>query len=755
MSSLNRQLVLKEGDVFFVSDEAGDVLGNEALGLYYDDTRHLSLFTLRVNGTAPPLLNFSGYRNFMGTLQYANDIIMLDDGQAVLPQTLSIRRSRFISGGLHERIGLVNYNQFDVPLTVTLSFAADFRDIFDVRGFPREEWGKLLPPVWEDGKLVLRYEGLDGVGRSTTIPFETLPDAVAIEIPEAAAPTVEPGVMLPVVGAPSYHVTIPTPVATLTWNLVLRPSTPLSLAFQVTPHEQLDEPDYTEAPSEQFAPPEGTPTTIGNSGGRFDKAVSRMRLSYWNWEQESATFVTDNEDFNHVLKRCRYDVRVLCDRVPNGYFPSAGIPWYACPFGRDSIITALQTLSLNPTIAAGTLHLLARYQGDREDPWRDEQPGKILHELRKGEMARLRLVPHSPYYGTVDATPLFVLLFAETMRWLDDDALYGSLLPNVFRAVEWIDRYGDVDGDGFVEYTGTTTANGIRNQVWKDSVDSIQFPDGTLAETPIAAVEVQGYVYAAKKGLSDLLRRKGDTETADRLAAEAEALRARFDDAFWMPDVGFYSQGLDRDKQQVPTISSNPGHCLWSGIASEDKAVATVQRMMRPDMVSGWGVRTISSESHSYNPMSYHNGSIWPHDNSLVAAGFKRYGCHEEANAVISQVAEAAQYFRYYRLPELYCGFNRDTVYGSGPSEYPVSCSPQAWAAAAPILMLQTMLGLEVDAAEGRVRINPRLPDWLGEVRVGNLRVGSHRVSMVVHRHDGRNEVYMEGDHAGLSLEIA
>ncbi|HET9493310.1 MAG TPA: glycogen debranching N-terminal domain-containing protein [Chloroflexia bacterium] len=757
MTSLNQQLVLKEGDVFVVTDETGDILGNEALGLYYHDTRHLSLFSLWVNGQKPPLLSFSGYRNFMGTLQYANDIIVLGEDQVVSPQTISIRRSRFISEGLHERVGFVNYNPFEVPLSLTLSYAADFRDIFDVRGFPRDKWGELLPPLWEDGTLTLRYSGLDGVTRSTLIPFETPPDSVEIVQPESTEPVIEPGIMLPVVGAPSFHVTLPTPIARLTWNLVLQPDTPVSVSFHVMPYVyDSSQGEEQEQPPGEQSEPLAIPPPPSNEGrsGRFDRAVSRMRMSYYNWDQESSIITTDNEDFNHVLKRSRFDVRVLCDPVDDGYFPSAGIPWYACPFGRDSLVTALQTTLLNAMIGVGTLHTLARFQGEREDPWREEQPGKILHELRRGEMARLGWVPHSPYFGSVDATPLFVMLFAQTMRWLDDDRLYESLLPNALRAVEWIDTYGDVDGDGFVEYAASTSHGGIRNQVWKDSSDSIQMPDGTLAETPIAAVEVQGYVYAAKLGLSELLRRKGDTERADRLAAEAQTLKERFNQAFWMPEEGFYCQGLDRDKQQVPTISSNPGHALWCGIADEDKALQTVQRMMRPDVLSGWGIRTISNESRSYNPMSYHNGSIWPHDNSLVVAGFKRYGCHDEANEVISQIAEAAQYFRYYRLPELYCGFARDTVYGSGPSEYPVSCSPQAWAAASPVMMLQTILGLEVDAAAGQVSINPRLPDWLGSVRVSNLRVGARRVDLEVTRRDEHNEVFIDGEHEGLSLQI-
>ncbi|MEO6457575.1 MAG: amylo-alpha-1,6-glucosidase, partial [Chloroflexia bacterium] len=440
--------------------------------------------------------------------------------------------------------------------------------------------------------------------------------------------------------------------------------------------------------------------------------------------------------------------------VGDSYFPSAGIPWYVCPFGRDSLITALQTLSLNPQIAVGTLRVLARYQGMREDPWREEEPGKILHELRMGEMARLGMVPHSPYYGSVDSTPLFVLLFVETMSWLDNNSLYDELLPNVLRAVEWIDKYGDVDGDGLIEYREATSPGGIRNQVWKDSGDSTQFPDGTLAETPFAAAEVQAYVYAAKKGLGELLRRKGDAITADRLIAEAEALRTLFNSAFWMEESGFFSQGLDHNKVKVPTITSNPGHCLWCGIADDDKAKQTVQRMIQPDMLSGWGLRTISEESPSYNPMSYHNGSVWPHDNSIGVAGFKRYGYGREANRVITQIYEAAQHFRYMRLPELYCGFASDIVDHTGPTEYPVSCNPQAWAAAAPILMLQTMLGLEAYSFQDRLVLNPRLPDWLTSVQIDNLRVGEKRVGLRIDKHGDHCEASLTHGDMSIGLEI-
>ncbi len=769
MSTLSQQLILKEGNIFLVSHDTGDITGNTGQGMYYHDIRHLSYFTFEVNGQTPDILSFSGYRNFMGTLQLTNGVFQLEDGSLVRPETLSIRRSRFITNGLHERLGFANYNRFRVPITVTLAFGADFRDLFDLRGFPRKEWGKLLPPIWVDGKLALGYEGLDGLLRRTEITFDLAPDDIEIRKPSISQPVIESTELLPAIGAPSYSITIEPPTAFLTWHFTLEQGTPYSLAFHVrpvaddgpeTPHggqrERADErPPETVVDHHRQSPAFLTPPDPSDGSQKlFDKAVNYMRMSYLNWEQECTDITTDNEEFNQVLWRSKYDLRVLCDEGEDGYFPSAGIPWYVCPFGRDSLITSLQTLALNPKVAVGTLHTLARYQGTKVDPWREEQPGKILHELRMGEMVRLNLVPHSPYYGSIDATPLFIMLFVETMRWLDDQALYDSLLPNVMRALEWINSYGDIDGDGFVEYVAATHQGGIRNQVWKDSSDSIQMPNATLAETPIAAVEVQAYVYAAKKGLADLLLRKGDASTARRLTREAEALKKRFNQVFWMPKVGFYCQGLDKEKRQVPTISSNPGHALWTGIADPEKAQLTVQRMMELDMLSGWGVRTISRDSASYNPMSYHNGSVWPHDNSILAAGFKRYGCADEANTLMTQIEEAAQHFRYSRLPELYCGFGKDTMYGSGPAEYPVSCSPQAWAAGAPILMMQAMLGLEVDAASSRVLLKPKLPSWITRVQLRNLRVGTDRASIDVSRFEGRNEVSLESARGDMRLEL-
>ena len=776
MTQLSSQLVLKEGPVFLMSDDTGNITGETGQGLYYHDVRHLSFLNLQVNGTAPSLLSATSYRNFMGTLQLTNGLLPLSDGRQVIPQTVSIRRSRFVSNGLRERIGLVNYNPFPLPVTVPLAIGSDFRDIFDIRGFPRRECGTIRDPEWDDQRLTLAYDGLAGIRRLTIVTWDRPPEQTGVQRPRVLLPMHEPTALLPIVGSPTDHNLIELPVALLTWHFALEPHRPVSVALFAEPVETpakrdarghtgqlrgalpLPPPDEGDGRGGRVGPAGSDAAVVARAlSTSFDRAVGQMRESYTAWSRQSTDMRTDNEEFNRIVRRSMYDLRVLSDEEDDAYFPSAGIPWFVCPFGRDSLITSLQTLALNPRIAVGTLRVLAKYQGERVDPRREEQPGKILHELRRGEMANLGLVPHNPYYGTADATPLFVMLFTETMRWLNDDELYRQFLPHALRAIRWIDEYGDLDGDGFVEYAGTTSPEGIRNQVWKDSEDSIQFPDGRLAEPPIAAVEVQGYVYAAKQGLGELLRARGEPDQqalSARLLTEAAALRRRFNEAFWLEAEGCFAQGLDRAKRPVPAVTSNPGHCLWTGIAEEERAQRTIRRLMAPDMLSGWGLRTLTAQYPAYNPMSYHNGSIWPHDNSIVAAGFKRYGCAAEALQLITQVIEAAEHFRYFRLPELYCGFGRDQMYQSGPADYPVSCSPQAWAAATPILMLQTILGLHADAGVGRVQLSPALPPWLTWVELRGLLVGRQRVDLRVEQHGEHVDVALHDKESGITLEL-
>jgi glycogen debranching enzyme len=464
----------------------------------------------------------------------------------------------------------------------------------------------------------------------------------------------------------------------------------------------------------------------------FDIAVHRLRRSYEEWERDCTRLVTDNELFNELLDRSLRDLRALATRTDGGEIIQAGIPWYATVFGRDSLITSHQLLSINPRPARETLRFLARHQGTKVDDWRDEQPGKILHEVRRGELAGAGIVPHTPYYGSVDATPWFLIVFAQHLRWTGDVAFAEELLPAAEAALGWIDTYGDLDGDGFVEYL-CRSPGGMRNQGWKDSNDAVVHADGRLAEPPIALAEVQGYVYLAKERMADVYEALGQRERARELLAQAEELRRRFNEAFWMEDERYFAMALDADKRQVRTVTSNPGHCLYCGIVDEDKAVALAKRLLAPDMFSGWGVRTMSKSAVAYNPMSYHNGSVWPHDNALIAAGLKRYGFVRATNRVATALFDAAITADYMRLPELFCGFTRRTP--NRPVSYPIACSPQAWAAGSPFLMLQAMLGISAQANRNLLTVNkPQLPTWLNTVEVRDLAVGTSRISLLFQR---------------------
>jgi len=472
-------------------------------------------------------------------------------------------------------------------------------------------------------------------------------------------------------------------------------------------------------------------------GGRassvdFDHAVHELRRSYEEWERESTQVVTDNELFNELLNRSLRDLRALYTHTDDGAVLAAGIPWYVTVFGRDALIASHQLLMVNTRPARDALELLAAKQGTVVDDWRDEEPGKILHEIRQGELARAGIIPHTPYYGSVDSTPWFLILYAQHFRWTGDLAFAEKLLPAAEAAIEWIDRYGDLDGDGFVEYAARSS-RGMRNQGWKDSHDSVVHADGRLAEPPIALAEVQAYVYLAKERMADIYRALGRPEDARRLEDGAAELKRRFNEAFWMEDEKFFAEALDGDKRQVRSITSNPGHALYCGIVDDDKAQALAKRLLSPDMFSGWGIRTMSKAAAAYNPMSYHNGSVWPHDNALIAAGLKRYKFARSTNRVATALFDAAVQADYLRLPELFCGFTRRTP--NRPVSYPIACSPQAWAAGSPYLMLQAMLGISARAHQNLLTVNlPHLPTWLNTVEVRNLAIGESRISLVFRR---------------------
>ena len=680
----SKTLAVKEGDTFLYADLEGnlDHGGSYGLGLYARDTRFLSHFRMMIGGRDPVLLSSSSERGYMSHVDLTNPDLYEGDAIVVPQQTLNIRRIRVINGRLFERVRVKNYNAFAVTLDIAFVFGADFADIFEVRGMLSPEHPAPETPTLEPSRVVFGMTGRDGVRRETRVEFATEPDDLRAE-----------GTLV--------HAT---------FRLTLGAYQTKLLGLTVEP----------------LTGPEATPSL------EFDVAVHHLRRSYEEWEQASTQVVTDNELFNELLDRSLRDLRALYTETEGGHIIAAGIPWYVTVFGRDSLITSHQLLSINPRPARETLTFLARHQGTRVDDWRDEQPGKILHEIRRGELAGAGVVPHTPYYGSVDATPWFLILYAQHLRWTGDLAFAEDLLPAAEAALRWIDEYGDLDGDGFVEYLCRSTG-GIRNQGWKDSHDSIVHADGRMAEPPIALAEVQGYVYMAKERMADVYLALGREREAERLIGQAEELRQRFNEVFWMEDERYFATALDADKRQVRTATSNPGHGLYCHIVDDEKAVSLAKRLLAPDMFSGWGVRTMSKAAVAYNPMSYHNGSVWPHDNALIAAGFKRYGFVRSTNRVATALFDAAIQADYMRLPELFCGFTRRTP--NRPVSYPIACSPQAWAAGSPFLMLQAMLGISARAHVNLLTVNkPHLPTWLNTVEVRNLAVGGSRISLLFRR---------------------
>jgi glycogen debranching enzyme len=689
----NRVLAVKEGDTFLYSDTHGNLDDSEdyGLGFYHRDTRFLSHFVMRINGREPVLLSSSAERAYMSHVDMTNPDLYEWGVLAVPQQTLNVRRVRTVRGRLYERIRIRNYNPHEVNLDVEFSFGADFADIFEVRGMESDHRGETFPPKVDSTTATFSYKGRDATLRETVVTFAAEPKQLRAQEDRVSA---------------SFRMAL-GPFETGLIELSVEPR----IAQQVAPE------------------------------GEFDTAVHSLRRSYEEWERHSTGVVTDNEVFNQLLSRSLRDMRALRTATADGHVIAAGIPWYVAVFGRDSLISSHQMLMVNPRPARETLELLARYQGTQEQDWRDEQPGKILHELRQGELANAGVVPHTPYYGSVDSTPWFLILLAQYFRWTADREFVARLIPAAEAALGWIDGFGDSDGDGFVEYL-TRSEKGIRNQGWKDSYDSVSHVDGRLAQPPVALAEVQGYVYLAKERMAGVFAALGDLDRSESLMKQAALLKERFNEAFWMEEEKYFAGALDSEKEQVRSIVSNPGHALYCGIVDEEKAPFLAKRLLAPDMFSGWGIRTLSKEALRYNPMSYHNGSVWPHDNALIAAGLKRYGFVKETNRVATALFDAAIHADYMRLPELFCGFTRRSP--NRPVSYPVACSPQAWAAGSPFLMLQGILGISARAHENLLTVNrPHLPPWMNTVELRNLRVGESVISLVFRR---------EGDITSFSL---
>ena len=678
-----RTRILKHGDTFAVFDRYGDVkpggLGEE--GLYHDGTRFLSCAVFELEGQRPFFLNSSiGEENDQLAVALTNPDL-LSDGEVRLPLgTLHLALNKFLWQGVcYQQLQVKNYALHPVQTTLAWHFAADFADIFEVRGMKRTARGHNLDAEVCDDLVALGYRGLDGVVRRTRLQFEPRPSSLTASMARID----------------------------------------LSLRAQ-------EEATFVVTVACERAP--GAPRAC-----RFDAARAEAQADHQRRQAGSCCIETSNGQINAWVNRATSDLHMLTTELPTGPYPYAGVPWFNTPFGRDGIITALECLWLRPQLARGVLAYLAATQAQDVIPAQDAEPGKVVHEIRNGEMAALGEMPFGRYYGSVDATPLFVLLTGAYYERTGDRPFVGSLWPNIEAALLWIDRYGDCDGDGFVEYH-RRSADGLLHQGWKDSDDAVFHADGTTARGPIAVCEVQGYVYAARRAGAALAEVLGQKRRAAQLTRQADDLRERFEQAFWCDELSTYALALDGDKRPCRVRASNPGHCLFSGIADQERAQRVAHTLLGPESFSGWGVRTLAASERRYNPMGYHSGAVWPHDNALIAQGLARYGLVELALQIWTGLFEAGMHFDLHRMPELFCGFARGT--GEGPVPHPVACAPQAWAAASVFLLLQALLGLEIDGRTAQVRFTrPQLPASLGELRIHNLEVAGATADLLLVRH--------------------
>jgi glycogen debranching enzyme len=674
--------VLKHGESFALFDRFGDVkpIGMGEEGFYHNGTRHLSSLLLRIGAERPLLLGSTAKRdNSRLSVDLTNPDMTV--GSTALPHgSLHVARSKVLwDGACHERMVIRNFALTPVGISVSVHFGADFADIFEVRGMRRARRGTILSPEVSGNAVTLGYEGLDGVRRQTRIRFEPAPAAV-----EASS---------------------------VRYDLELGPGAETTLEVAIlaeTENEQSEETGYG--------------------------AVLRRLREVQQHSRDTRAAVSSSSDlFNDWIDRGVADLVMMTSETLHGPYPYAGVPWFSTVFGRDGLIAARQALWTMPSLARGVLGYLAATQADEDDPAREAQPGKIIHEVRRGEMAATGEIPFARYYGTHDATPLFVWLAADYHRRTDDTEFIRSIWPNIERAIAWMDGPADHDGDGFLDYLRRTPI-GLAQQGWKDSNDSIFHADGTLVEGPTALCEIQGYAFAAKRGAADLADVLGMPDRAVTLRAEAETLRQRFEDAFWLEDLGTYAIALDGDNRPCRVRSSNPGHCLMTGIVSSERAVRVAESLMSDASFSGWGVRTLAAGEPRYNPMSYHNGSIWPHDNGMAALGLASYGFRDDAVRIMTGLLEASQHFDLARLPELFCGFSRRD--DEAPTMYPVACSPQAWAAGAPLMLLEACIGIRIDARARTIRFERgALPIGIDRLKLQNLAVGDARVELMLERH--------------------
>ena len=679
----DRTAVLQHDDTFAVFDLFGDIgmFGASEQGLYHEGTRYVSRFAMRVNGRRPLMLSARVKEdNELFGADLTNPDIPLDDQEAIPRDIVHLFRSRFLwQGAWHERIRISNYGRSALRLSLTFDIDADFADIFEVRGTRRERRGTRLDPVVDGATLCLGYRGLDREERRAIFEWTETPAAMS------------PGAVR--------------------FEYAVEPQSPICLTLSIR---------------------------CERSGRRvaarpYDKAIDEATAAVASARAGYAAVESSSERFNQWVRRSAADLRMLTASTQYGDYPYAGVPWFSTPFGRDGIIAALQTLWVNPRMARGVLAYLAATQADHTGDADDAEPGKILHETRSSEMARLGEVPFGRYYGSIDSTPLFVMLAGAYFERTGDLAFLRQLWPNVERALDWIDRYGDRDGDGFVEYA-RRSSTGLLQQGWKDSQDSVFHADGTLAEAPIALCEVQAYVYDARMRAARVADALGEERRAEHLRHQAEQLRASFESAFWCEKESTYAIALDGKKRPCRVRTSNASHCLFGGIASPERARRVADGLIGPDMFSGWGIRTLAHAERRYNPMSYHNGSVWPHDNGIAAAGFARYGLDGHVAVPFGGLFEASAAVDSHRLPELFCGFHRRP--GEGPTLYPVACAPQAWASGVVFHLIQACTRLALDVDNHRLSIErPVMPPFLTFIRMLDVELPFGRVDLLFEQH--------------------
>ncbi|MSU90353.1 amylo-alpha-1,6-glucosidase [Rhodobacteraceae bacterium 2CG4] len=683
--------VLKHGHTFGLFDPHGDITegGGSPEGLYHDDTRFVSTLQLWIDGVRPLMLSSTvGDDNALLAVDLTNPDILSGDRVVLHKDLLHILRTRFIwDGRSFERLRLQNFDDRAHRFRLTFRYDCDFADLFEVRGHPRPRRGRVEARADDDRRVTFRYTALDGQQLATVLEFDPAPSALTRD------------------GA---H-----------YDLTLGPRERGALFLTCTCET-------------------GEPRRAVVSFASCFRAARRARRASTG---RAATVETSNEVLNEVLRRSSADLYMLLTNTERGPYPYAGVPWFCTAFGRDGIITAIQTLWFDPEIARGVLTFLAAEQATAADPEADAEPGKILHEMRLGEMARLKEIPFGRYYGSVDSTPLFVLLAGLYYERTRDLATIRQLWPHIEAALRWIDRYGDPDGDGLLEYARKEAA-GLFNQGWKDSHDSIFHEGGELATLPIALCEVQGYAFAAKRHAAELARALDKEALSERLLAEAETLRRTIEERFWMEDLGFYALALDGAKRPCRVLASNAAHLLFCGVPSADRAARVAARLLSPDFFSGWGLRTVAGDQPRFNPISYHNGSVWPHDNALAALGLSRYGHADQVHQLFQGLFDAATYMELRRLPELFCGFRRQP--GTGPTAYPVSCAPQAWASATMFGLLQATLGISFDSDRREILFRqPRLPAFIDDLTIRSLGLG-----------EAQADIQLVRNGAGVSVNV-